>query len=746
MRMLRARDRIMSRTLFLAIPMLLSGSGLAQQTAHKDSIGFERHIVSLLTRHGCNSSECHGGVKGRGGFKLSLDGLDPREDYRWVVDGGTYQVLSPEALGPITPRVNLQEPEKSLLLLKAAGLRTHGGGKLFPADSADYATILRWVGEGTPYGKGVVETLEGIEPSSGEIVLAPGQTHQLRVMARFAGGRGEDITREVRYDPLDSGVVRVGTNGTIQALQFGETAIVLRWVGRFAHVWVGVREPVTTDYPQVARHNFIDEHIFAKLRRLGIRSSQLSSDEEFLRRVCLDLTGTLAPPGRVREFVADTDPAKREKLIDVLLGSPEYVDFWVFRFSDLFRVRGDYGWILPFWEWVRQSIATNKPYDQVAREAIAVQGYAGPAHKHLVGTNKPYPIEQILNETLRVFMGRRLDCAQCHNHPFDRWTQDQYWGLAAFFGRMTNTGWGHDNAIFDDPNGHELDYVDSNPELKFRQVLHPRTGNHVTPTFMDSVPLPRERRDHPRLELARWITSHPYFSEAAVNRIWGYFFGRGIVDPVDDFRIVNPPTHPRLLEALARDFRNHGHDLKRLMRLIVSSRSYQLSARPNPSNREDRINYSHALPRPLEAAVLLDAISQVTGVPEVFGKMPVGTRAIQLRFPDGSPFLEIFGRPLRDVVPESGTKPNLGQSLHMLVGATFNSKLSQEGGRLEQILRSGASEGEIIEELYLVALGRFPAEKERVGHERMFRGRPREEAAEDLLWALVTSREFSENH
>ncbi len=509
---------------------------------------------------------------------------------------------------------------------------------------------------------------------------------------------------------------------------------------------VGVRAQSAAEYAPLSRNNLIDEYVFDKLRRLRIHPSEQSSDHEFLRRVCLDLTGTLPPPHRVREFVDSTDPRKREKLVDTLLESPEFVDFWVFRFSDLFRVRGSYGWILPFWEWVRQSVATNKPYDQMAREAIAVQGYGGPAHKHMVGTNKPYPVEQILNETLRVFMGRRLDCAQCHNHPSDRWTQNQYWGLAAFFGRMTNTGWNHDNVVFDDANGHEVDYVENDPELRFREVIHPRDKRLVSPAFLDGTLLPGDRGQDPRMELARWMTSHPYFAEAAANRIWSYFFGRGLVDPVDDFRLGNPPTHPRLLEALASSLRGQDYDLKHLMRLIVTSRTYQLSSRKNPGNRQDRINYSHALPRPLEPAVLLDAISQVTGVPEVFGKMPVGTKAIELRFPSESAFLDIFGTPQRDVVPEPGGKPSLGQALHMFAGATFNQKLSKKGGFIARIVESDISNREIIEQLHLATLARFPTPRELAGHETLFGGRPRKEAAEDLLWALLTAREFSENH
>ena len=457
----------------------------AQQVASQKPVGFARDIMAILTKHGCNSSTCHGGVKGKGGLKLSLDGLDPREDYRWITEGGTYQVLSPEALPPIRPRVNVQEPEKSLLLLKPSMPEAHKGGRLFEPDSTDYATMLEWVCNGSPYGEDIRESLQGIEVSPQEIVLEPGQTHQLWVTALFAGGQRQDITREVRFESLNRQVARVDRSGVIGAQQQGETTIVLRWIGQYAHTRVGVKVSATADYAGAPRNNFIDDFVFAKLRRFYIQPSELSSDQEFLRRVCLDLTGTLPPPGRIREFVDSQDPKKREKLIDILLNSPEWVDLWTSRFSDLFRVRGSYGWILPFWEWVRNGVATNSSYDQMAQEAIAVQGYLGPAHKHMPGINKPPPVEQMLNEMFRVFMGRRLDCAQCHNHPFDRWTQNQYWGLASFFSRMTNTGWGYDNAVFDDPNGHEEDYLASDPDLKFRKVVHPRTKQLLVPAFLD---------------------------------------------------------------------------------------------------------------------------------------------------------------------------------------------------------------------------------------------------------------------
>ena len=532
---------------------------------------------------------------------------------------------------------------------------------------------------------------------------------------------------------------------------------MIRSVGQATDIRIGVIDKPILSYPKVARYNFIDEHIFEKLQRFHIIPSELSRDQEFLRRVCLDITGTLPPPDRVKEFVASRDPQKREKLIDILLNSPEYNDYWTFYFSDLFRVKGAYGWVDLYWEWVRQSIAQNKPYDQMARESIAAEGFDGPSRVYLIDDNKPVPLERQVSEKFRLFMGRRMDCAQCHNHPYDHLMQDQFWGVAAFFTRQTNTEWAMPGVVFEDPQGTEMDYaVMGNTSLKFVKAIQPRTQQEVEPRFLDGRVLPDAANKNLRLELAKWMTSQPYFAEAIVNRMWSHFFGTGFVNPVDDFRLGNPPTHPELLQALARDFQEHGYDLKHLMRRIGRSRTYQLSGRFNETNRDDKINYSRALPRPLEAEVLLDAISQVTGVPEVFagkypltGAAPPGTRAIQLKLPLSYPsrFLDVYGMPIRDSIPERDGKASLTQALHMLVGSTYTRKLSQEGGRIDQLLKRGTSDREIIEEFYLAGLARFPTEEERVALEGMIRQQPpRREAIEDLFWSLISSREFVENH
>ena len=408
------------------------------------------------------------------------------------------------------------------------------------------------------------------------------------------------------------------------------------------------------------------------------------------------------------------------------------------------------GWA--YWQWIRDSIARNKPYDQLAHERIAARGYDG-ASRHLLSHGEEPRPEDIMPEEVRVFLGRRLDCAQCHNHPFESWSQDQFWGLAAFFGKLNRTEWTGFGAtvMWDDPAGRDPDY--GNPDETAR-VMHPRTNREVVPAFLDGKPVGPKLQNDPREALAEWITTHPYFAETITNRMWSYFFGRGLVDPVDDFRSTNPPTHPALLDELARDFREHGHDLKHLIRLIVSSRTYQLSSAPNETNRDDFINYSHAIPRALDAEILLDAISAASGIPDTFanssgGEEPPGTRAIALRLPDMYPsrVLDMFGRASRERVPERNTSANLTQALHMLVGSTYNERLERNGGRIARLLARGASDREVIDELYLAAFARLPAHEERAELEKIVRARTsRPEAFRNLLWGILTSREFAFNH
>lgn len=715
---------------------------------------FGRDIGRILTKNGCNNSDCHGGVKGQGGLKLSKNTLDPSQDYRSIVEGGTFQVLSAESKGPKTPRIDLKDPPQSLLLLKPTMSRTHGGGKQFEAGSSDYGIILNWIRAGAPYGhegeKSV--SLERVQVFPTQTVLDLGGRQQLLVTAHLSNGRREDITEQVLYISSDPEVVKVNEAGLVRPVKTGETTILIRTAGHAASAGFGVIEEPIVDYPTVERRNFIDDFVFAKLRKFNIVPSQLSSDEEFLRRVCLDLTGTLPPPERVREFLAKNDPRKREELIEILLDSPEYIDYWGFRFSDLMRVTftstGAPDSTKAYEDWVVTSIAANKPYHQMAKERIAAQGYSAPARNFTYVSSLLAP-EKIMAEHVRVFFGRRFDCAQCHNHPFESWSQNQFWGLTAFYAGLNELR--DSQVVLDGLGGGHVDQTGK------EQVLHPRTKEPVVPSFLDGSRWPEEQWMDPRLKLAEWMTSHPYFAEAAANRIWGYLFGRGIVDPVDDFRTTNPPSHPTLLAALAKHFKDNGHDLKDLIRTIVQSRTYQLSATPNRTNQADRINYSRTLSRPLQAAVLLDAISRTTGVEEDFdfhwmaggGTPPPSTRAMQM-IPDLCPsrFMDVYGRSMRKTAGSGNPAPSLAQALHMWAGPTYTSKISQEGGRLDRLLKSGASDESIIEEFYLAGLTRWPTLEERADLLEFIQQRPsrRQETLEGFVWAVISSREFAYNH
>jgi hypothetical protein len=716
---------------------------------------FARDIGRILTQRGCNTADCHGSVKGKKGFKLSINALYPREDYAWIVEGGIYQVLTTEQTQPRKPRIDRQKPGESLLLLKATAAVSHGGSERLAEGSADYQEMLDWVKKGAPYGEDRPEKsarVSRLEIEPRQVVLDAKGKRQLLVTALLSDGRREDMTDKVLYASNNKEVAAVSPEGRVEAVRAGETAIIVRAAGQFATVGVGVITPSAGEYPTVKGRNFIDDHAFAKLRRLRIVPAPLCRDDEFLRRVCLDLTGTLPPPERVRQFVADKDPDKRDKVIAILLDSPQFVDFWTYRFGDLFRVNHTSQQKVKrthsHREWLRLSLAANKPYDQIARERIAAQGYGGPT-SHVYRISDLNGPQEIMGEELRIFGGVRLECAQCHNHPFEAWSQDQFWGLAAFFGQLTHAG--EEELLIDFPSGEA-------GRKAPRTLTHPRTKQPVKPTFLDGRPAECDPADL-RMALAKWMTGpdNPYFARASVNRVWGYFFGRGIVDPVDDFRSTNPPTHPELLDELARYFKQQEYDLKALMRTIVQSRTYQLSAETNSTNRADEINYSHARPRALEAFVLLDAISRVTGVEEKFvwhpfvggGSAVPGTRAVDL-IPEIAPcrFLDAYGRPNRQALPPpKSNEPNLAQALHMLAGPTYTEKIGQKGGRVDRLVEGGVSNQQAIEELYLAALGRLPTERERTDLDALIRRQPtRREALEALTWALISSREFSYNH
>lgn len=736
-----------------------------EKSAEAQPFSFARDIGEIFTRRGCEGSRCHGGVKGQAGFKLSSNGIHPHDDFRWIVEGGTFQVLSAESKGPSVPRIDKTKPEQSLLLRKAVMEIPHGGGRRFTKDSDDYRAILEWIRAGAPYGEAASASAARVvklETFPKDLVLSPGQKHRVLVTARYSDGHTEDFTHRVLYSTNDGEIATVSAAGEIETVKPGETAILIKAAGRNARIGVGVIGAPVADYPKTISKNFIDDEVFAKLRRFNIVPSELSGDAEFLRRVCLDITGRIPPPERVKQFVASKNPNKRAEVIEALLASPEYVDYWTFRLSDLFRVSIfpvgiNPKWTQDYYEWIRDGIDRDRPYSELASERIAAQGYS-PATRHYLPYLVIPPPENMMGEQVRVFMGRRLDCAQCHDHPYEEWTQDQFWGLTAFFGPMFKLGGNPDSVIFDFPGGKEV--APDVPPPTPLGVYHPRTKAPVQPALLDGKTFPYDKTEFPRRELAGWMTSHPYFSEASANRIWSHFFGRGIVNPVDDFRSTNPPSHPELLAKLAGEFQRGGYRFKHLIRVIANSRAYQLASSTTPSNAADKINFSHSLPRPLDAEILLDAISDVTGVNERFavgtnrgewrgGKTPEGSRAVELKEADiyANTFFDAYGRPNRYSVPERDMSPKLAQALHQLAGTTYNERLSGKGSRAAALVEKQASNRAIIDEFFLAAFARGASDAEAAALEKLMAATPsREQAVQDLVWAVISSREFAENH
>ena len=688
---------------------------------------FPIKVGRILTKRGCNSVECHGSVGGKGGFKLSKNASSPREDYRWITEGGTFHVLTTKT-GKKIPRINIEQPAQSLLLLKPTTSVPHGGGERLQVESKDYQIMLDWIRTGAPYVKEPLKEVpvqvENLVAMPRQIVLKPGRTQQLLVVSYLSNGLQEDVSNQVRYLSNNEEIVSVTVNGLLTGHGVGETEVQVLAPGYTASVTVGVISKAVISYPNVARHNFIDHYIFDKARKFHLVPSTLSTDSEFLRRICLDLTGTLPPVSRVREFLDTPSSEKRTRLIKILLESPEFVDHWSWRFTDFLRAKNPI-----YKQWIHEAIGLNKPYDQLARERIAAQGFDGPSrhYEDMGGTAVPLP-QNAMAEQVRVFLGQRLDCAQCHDHPYENWTQNQFWGLTAFFGRLSNLHPGFpqvDFVILDDPEGYGT-------FGKGAKVIHPRNKLEVQPQFLDGNMISGNQHDDLRLALAEWMTSpeNPYFSKAIVNRIWSYFFGRGIVDPVDDFRSNNLPTHPQLLNRLAQYFIRTGYDLRSLIRLIVESRTYQLSGSANETNQHDQRNYSRALPRPLETELLLKAITHVTQVKGLNGN-----------------FFDVYQKPDLTSIPERDMSPSLNQALHQLAGSTYTTKLSQEESRMGRLLKENATDIAIIEELYLSALCRFPLKVEKVQLEKLLQAQDtRHKAVEDLVWAMINSEQFLNNH
>jgi hypothetical protein len=695
-------------------------------------VSFRRDITAVLSKAGCNSGGCHGKAEGQNGFKLSVFGYDAEFDHQAIVSQGRGRRVFPAS------------PEKSLLLLKATAAVPHGGGQKFAQDSRWYKLVRRWIAEGMTLD---AESKDGavqlaVEPS--EVRLPANGLQQLRVVAIDAAGNRRPVTAEADFQSNQDAIARVDRDGHITTTDVpGEAAILVRYLGHVAVCRV-VRPRDGGDFQRPPERNFIDRLAWDKLAELRIPPSEPADDATFLRRVYLDTIGTLPTADEARKFLADASPDKRQKLAASLLERPEYADFWTQRWSDLLQldrdIVGSQGTVAMS-RWVRKKLATNVPYDQFARDVLTARGSSlseSPGAFYQV-QNEP---EKLARSVSQLFLGVRIECAQCHHHPFERWDQKDYFALAGFFTGVERK----------QTSGGGIKIVD----VAGKDLNHPRTGKTVAAAGLGAEPAKFNSEADRRRVLAEWATSakNPYFTRTIVNRLWSHYFGCGLVEPVDDLRATNPASNEPLLNALAEHLVEVKFDLRAFTKTLLDSQLYQLSAVANDANRQDEQNYSRAAWKPLPAEVLLDAVSQSTGVSEEFNGWPRGYRAIQVwdnKLP--SHFLETFGRPKRQTVCscERGVEPSMAQALHLMNSESTIAKIQHRDGRAAKLAEANLPPDQVIVELYLTTLSRFPKDAEREAMREAFASsqatvEDRREAIEDVLWTLLNTKEFVFNH
>ena len=691
-------------------------------------VDFIREVNPVLSKVGCNQGTCHGAQSGKNGFKLSLRGYDPLYDYRALVDDISGR------------RFNRAEPNQSLMLLKPTQGVPHEGGFLFDEQSRYYQLIEQWIAEGCQFHPDAPRvTAIQVHPPT-PLLQRRGDQQQLSVVATYSDGSTRDVTREAVFETSNFEVATVSKSGMVSAVRRGEAAALVRYEGNYAAAPVAIlgnRDGY--EWKPSEELNFIDGLVNAKLQRMKLLPSELADDADFLRRVYLDIAGITPTTEETLAFLADTTErtAKRQAKVDELLNSPSYVDHWTLKWSDLLLSRRksitEKG-VWAFRNWIRNAVATNLPYDQFAKELMMATGstYENPAGNYFRIAREP---KLVMENMTQVFLGTRFNCNQCHDHPFERWTQRQYYELAAFFADVGRKPIG---------DGDEIIFTRATPE----QVLNPDTNQPASPSFPFTHSGEIDTSGSRRQQLAEWLTAdqNPYFARSAVNRYWSYFLGRGIIDPVDDIRASNPPSNPELLEALTGDFVEHDYDLKRLIRLICTSATYQRSLSTNEWNDDDTINFSHAVPRRLTAEQLYDAIIQATGAPRQLPGVPVGFRAAQLPDPQVDvAFLDMFGRPPREspCECERSSDVSLGQTLNMINGPTISDAIVHPDGVIASALKAGATDSQLIETVYLSTLCRKPSKDEVSRSLEYFTSvNNQSEAAEDLMWALINSPAF----
>ena len=742
------RKRVIALCRVIRVPAMLSlimliSTAKAQAADGQRTSSFRTDIAPLLSKAGCNMGACHGNLNGKGGFKLSLRGEDPSFDY---------QSLTRDQSGR---RVSRLSPQTSLIVLKPTGAVPHEGGLRFAHDSVEAQTLLAWITAGASDDRASAPRVKALRVFPSERILAPGALdQQLAVTAIFDNGTTRDVTRQAAYDVSDPTFAAISAGGQTHARGPGETAIAVRYMnGRATSRLAFVADRPDFVWRGGEPSGTIDALVFAKLKALRINPSPVCDDSVFLRRAFLDAIGRLPEPAEARAFLESTDSAKRDKLIDRLVERPDFADFWALKWADLLRneekAMGEKGsWVLQ--RWLRDELARDVPLDAMVRKIVTGLGSTWqnpPASFHRTNRDPTAAAESVG----QVFLGIRLQCARCHNHPFDVWTQDDYYGLAAFFANIARkqpSDSRKDRLDSHEIGGDETIYLSGRP-----QMVQPRTGVVLQPKSLNGPSTDRAAGDNENAleRLADWLTrKNPQFSRNLANRVWFHLLGRGIVDPVDDFRESNPPSNPALLDAVTAQFEANDMRLKPLVGWIMKSRTYQLSATPGPTNAGDLANFSHSVVRLLSAEVLLDAISQVVAVPERFPHAPGALRAAQLPGASGGvAFLKTFGKPDRLLTCECerSESTTLSQAFQMINGETVRRKLEMRSNRIGEALDAGRSDVEILDEIYLAALAREPTQNERTAmtaHIR--RGQDRRKAWEDVVWALLNSKEFLLRH
>lgn len=705
--------------------------------ANQIQINFKNQIVPIFTKLGCNSGGCHGKASGQNGFKLSLLGFYPDEDFEYLVKEARGRRLFPTS------------PAESLLLLKATGKSPHGGGKRMEEGSYEYRMLYRWIEQGMPYGSPDDPHVVGIECVPAQRLMDRGADQQITVVAKYSDGSSEDVTRMALYEANDTEMAEATETAVIKTLDLaGEVAIMARYQGQVSTFRATI--PLGADTSGVpAPVNFVDEAVFSKLKLLGIPPSELCDDATFLRRVHIDVTGTTPTQDEVQAFLADPSADKREKLIDRLLETEAYADYFANKWNLVLRNKKrraeDLTATYSFYRWIWDSLYENKPYDEFVRDVVTASGESS-INPAVVWYREVDQVNEQVEDTAQLFLGLRIQCARCHHHPFEKWSQNDYYGFSAFFTTVAKKNvYGVVKTQADKRVFHNE---------KVAQAQNPRTKQNLKPAGLgsDALEIPAER--DPRHYLADWMAreDNPFFARALVNRYWKHFFDRGIVEPEDDMRETNPPSNPQLLEGLSQNFIKNGFDLKWLVRTICNSRTYQLSALPNDYNLKDKQNFSRYYPKRLTAEVLYDAFHQVTDSTQAYSGLPTGTRAIQL--PDasiGPYFLKVFGQPQGDTACECerSQEANLAQSLHLLNSSEVQTKISSGAGRASKLSADKErAHDDKVRELYRWAYARQPKDDElkiAMAHIQKHDANTKI-AYEDIVWALINTKEFLFNH